>query len=89
MAESWHLLVSLVADALCTRKKYMSELTKSCTDGSVACVASVSSGRETNSFSWPRENRASAKKKIGVGGGRGGEEKETLADKPLNYENSS
>ena len=62
----------------------MSELTKSCTDGSVACVASVSSGRETNSFSWPRENRASAKKKIGGGGGeRGGEEKETLADKPL------
>ena len=64
----------------------MSELTKSCTDGSVACVASVSRGREANSFSWPRENRASAKKNWGGGGG--GEEKETLADKPLNYENS-
>ena len=54
----------------------MSELTKSRTDGSVACVASVSSGRETNSFSWPRENRASAKKKKNWwGGGGGGEER--------------
>ena len=29
----------------------------------IACIASVSSGREANSFFRPRENRASAKKK--------------------------
>ena len=53
----------------------------------VACVASVSSGREANPFFRPRENRASAKKKKKIGGGRRGEEKETLADKPLDFEN--
>ena len=37
----------------------------------VACVASVSRGREANSFFRPRENRAKAKKKLE--GGRGGE----------------
>ena len=57
----------------------------------LACVASVSSGREANSFCGrARIGRAQKKKKKKkkFGGGRGGEEKETLADKPLDFENS-
>ena len=51
----------------------------------VTCIASVSSGRGANSF-FGRARIGRAQKRNG--GGRGGEKKETLADKPLDFENS-
>ena len=47
-------------------------------------MASVPSGREASSFSGRARIGRAPKKKIGAG--RGGEEKETLADKPLDFE---
>ena len=54
----------------------------------VACIASVSSGRGANSFFGRARIVRAQKKKKKIGGGRGGEENETLADKPLDFENS-
>ena len=51
----------------------------------VACIASVSSARGANCF-FGRARIGRAQKRNG--GGRGGKKKETLADKPLDFENS-